>query len=135
MKNEHGKKDVKTFFSKANPDQDKELLGASDKGEFIDARNMRPTSVDGTTGSDSKIKGEEIEYSNANLSVNYICIGQISVSNHKVELWASGTPGDLDSVRIDGQVMIQSDGLLFDVDYPFQLDKNESCSEGEIFLT
>lgn len=135
MNNEHGKKDIKTFYSKANPDQDKEFLGASDKGEYIDARNARPNSVDGTTGSASKIKGEELQYSNANLSVNYECIGQISVSDHQVEIWASDTPGDLDSIRIDGQVMVQSDNLLFDTNFPFQLDKNESCSEGEIFLT
>lgn len=135
MQNEHGKKDVKTFFSKANPDQEKEFLGAESKGEYINARNARPNSIDGETGSLSKIKGEEIQYSNFNLGADYQCIGQISVSDHQVELWASDTPGDLDSIRIDGQIMVQSDGLLFDTNFPFQLDKNESCMEGEVFLT
>ena len=108
MQNEHGKKDVKTFFSKANPDQEKEFLGAESKGEYINSRNARPNSIDGETGSLSKIKGEEVQYSNFNLGVDYQCIGQISVSDHQVELWASDTPGDLDSIRIDGQIMVQS---------------------------
>lgn len=137
MKSEHGKKDIKTFHKKANPDSDKEFSGSKPvgEGEYINARNARPYSVDGETGALSKIKGEEIQYSNFNLSSNYACIGSISVSEHQVELWASATPGDLDSIRIDGQVMVQSDDLLFSLDFPFQLDKNERCAEGEIFLT
>ena len=135
MNNENTQKDVKSFFKKASPDTDKEFLGQQDTGEYVDARNARPVSVDGTTGSLSKIKGEEVEYDNSNLTPNYILLGSMEVDGKKLELWASPNPSDPDSIRIDGEVMVQSDELLFDVDFPFQFDVNEGCKGGEVFLT
>lgn len=137
MKNQHGPQDKKTFYKGASPDLDKEFLGAQQSnGEYINARNMRPTSVVGQTFSMTKIGGETIFYQAASgLTANHICIGKTVVSGRKIELWASPIPGDLDSIRIDGDVMVQSDGLLFDTAHPFQIAKNESCDEGEFFVT
>jgi hypothetical protein len=132
---EHGKEDIKTFFSGANTDKEKEFLGGVNEGEYIDGRNQVPVSVNGSMGSSVKIDGETVLYPNTNLSANYICLGSHEVNGRKVEYWASTVGGENPAIRIDGDVMVQSANLTFDVKYPLQFDKNESCQEGEVFLT
>lgn len=132
---EHGPEDIKTFFSGANTDKEKEFLGGVNEGEYIDGRNQIPVSVDGSAGSSVKIEGETVIYPNVNLSANYICLGSHDVNGRKVEYWASTVGGENPAIRIDGEVMVQSANLTFDVKFPLQFDKNESCEEGEVFLT
>lgn len=132
---EHGQEDIKTFFSGANTDKEKEFLGGVNEGEYIDGRNQVPVSVNGNMGASVKIDGETVVYPNANLSANYICLGSHDVNGRKVEYWASTVGGENPAIRIDGDVMVQSANLTFDVKFPLQFDKNESCQEGEVFLT
>jgi hypothetical protein len=135
MNTEHGKQDLKTFLKGANSDKEKELLGAKDTGEYIKSRNARNYSVDGNTDGLEKIKGEEVLYPNANLGPDYVCIGTARINDDIIEFWCSPNVGELDSIRVNGTVMASSDGLLFEVDRNLQLDTNDECKGGEVFIT
>lgn len=136
MRQEHHKFGYNTFSKGANTDLDKEYLGAQDRGQYIDARNMRPTDIDGKNGISKKIKGEQVVFNfQPVLSSNYVCVGSTMVFDHVICLWASDTGGDTDCITIDGQIVAQSNLLSFRTDRPFQIDTNESCIGGEIFIT
>jgi hypothetical protein len=58
------------------------------------------------------------------------------VNGHIIELWASTEPENYPPfIRIDGQIVLMSDALPFNLNYPLQYDKNESCVGGEIYIT
>jgi len=58
------------------------------------------------------------------------------VNGHIIELWASTEPDKYPPfIRIDGQIVLMSDDLPFNLNYPLQYDKNESCVGGEIYIT
>lgn len=135
MNTEHGNEDVRTFSKSANSDKEKEFLGSQNTGEYIGSRNARNYSLDGNTESLEKIKGEEVVYTNTGLSANYVCIGTAKVRDNIVEFWASNVVGELDSIRINGTVVAANDNLLFEVDRPLQLDTNDKCEGGEVFIT
>jgi len=137
VKPEHQPTHINTFGRGANTDDEKEIIGAkAGTGEYIDAVNGRPTSNTGNTGSHEKIKGEAIVYqaNNANAS-DYHCIGSCSVNGQVIEFWADKTAVLPTLVRVNGVVVLES--LLFDYQYGenFQLDKNENCIGGEVFIT
>ena len=58
----HHKQDAKTYQKGINADQNKEFLGTSEKGEHVDALNMRSVSMDGDNLAKKKINGEQLEY-------------------------------------------------------------------------
>ena len=100
-KHQHQPWDIKSFNLGANKDKDKDLLGASSKGEYVDANNMRPTEIDGDTFALDKIGGEEIKYPNLNNAcgvatpyapfpptMDYQCMATEEINDRIVEVWA-----------------------------------------------
>jgi len=137
MNTEHGAEDIRTFSKGANSDKEKELLGAKDNGEYINSRNARNYSVDGNTGALEKIKGEELIYPKAGaLSVSHNCIGVAKIKDDVIEFWSSSVfPADIDTIRVNGTVVAASNDLLFSHDKNLQLDTNDKCEGGEVFIT
>lgn len=135
MNTEHGQEDVRTFSKSANSDKEKEFLGAQNTGEYISSRNARNYSLDGNTESLEKIQGEELIYPNSNLSPNYICLGAARVLDNVVEFWASPLANEEDSIRVNGTVVAQTNDLQFNINNHLQLDTNDNCKGGEVFIT
>ena len=134
MNQEHGPKDTKTYNRRANYDIDREFLGALESGEYLDAHNMRPSSTDGNKEASDKFRGEEL-LSDANANGTYECIGLIDVKGQRLAFWAE-VDGAFDPViRVDGVIVAQNQDLPILKGYPLQLDKNESCVGGEVFIT
>ena len=135
MNQEHHFWDWKRYFRGADTSTEKEITGAQENsGVYIILRNGRPTSTDGDTGDANKIRGEQLLYQKT-VAGNYTCTGTISVNSRVIEFWASPTPGEFSFVRIDGVVVLQSSLFDIRVTHPLQLDKNENCIGGEVFLT
>ena len=135
MKQEHHPSQSQNFNNGAEKDIDKELLGQQNNGKYIDARNMRTGSRKGNAGSLEAINGEELTYDDLGLSPDYQCIGSSYTAGYKIEFWASTVVSEDSIIRIDGDIMAESDGLGFDVNYPLQTDDNEQCEGGEVFVT
>lgn len=127
--------DEKLYFGPAKPDIEKQLLGQSTDGSVIDRRNMRVTSVDGNTGSSEKIHGEVVFHQKNPVSGNYKCIGNVVVKNKKVEFWVDNFSVEDPIIRIDGVIVAKSNKIPFRKDFELDLDKNESCVGGEVFVT
>ena len=128
----------------ANADVSEELLGSGEGGEYVDSLNGRTTSSEGQSGAWSKIKGEEIlndAIENAckgSLGINfanYRCIGKAKVNTHRVEFWADKTGVEYPYIRIDGVISLYSGDLPIDVNHPLQLDVNENCKGGDLYIT
>lgn len=149
MKQLHFPKDTRTFTLGANYDINKEFL-IGDKGNYIDANNMRPMDMSQDNGALKKIKGEELKYdvtaqvcgnvTIANLTQFHVCIGTAEVNNHIIDIWAYPNPNtnllsEAPCIRIDGYIVAQTHALEFSTEHPFQIAKNESCTGGEIYLT
>ena len=144
MRQQHHPQDIKTYQKGINSDSNKEILGNSEEGEHVDALNMRSVSMDGDNYAKKKIKGEESLYPlidnrcNANTPLTftgYECMMSQEVNGHIVEIWASSVVGEFPFMRIDGQIVLYSEGFPIDIDHPLQYDKNESCIGGEIYVT
>lgn len=136
MKNsEHHKNQLSLFSEGANSDIDKEFLGNLQPGEYVDAKNMHPVSINGDTSALKKIAGETSFYSNNLGSGTWVCIGTIEVNDNIVEVWADSAASSNSLIRINGVVVLQSDDFPVDANHPLQMDKNENCIGGEIFLT
>lgn len=144
MKQQHHPQDIKTYEKGINSDSNKEILGASQAGEHLDALNMRSISMDGDNFAKKKIKGEEILFPLIDNRCNpigtltftgYECMMAQEVNGHIVEAWASSVVGEEPIIRVDGKIVAYSSDLPFDLDYPLQYDKNESCVGGEIYIT
>ena len=147
MKQQHSPHDIKTYQKGIQSDTNKEILGRSENGEHVDALNMRSMSMDGDNLAKKKIKGEELVYEaldNRCFVVvgplpgadTYECMMTQEVNNHIVELWASTDPSTYPPfIRVDGQIVLMSDEFPFNLNYPLQYDKNESCVGGEIYIT
>jgi len=135
MKQENHPKEVRSNDRGANQDVDKEILGASSKsGEYLDGRNLRVSSIKSERAAAEKIKGEQLVHSNVATGI-YECIGATSVNNKKFEVWVEKTGAENPIITIDGVIVSMSDKLPFLVDFPLQIDKNESCIGGEVFIT
>ena len=147
MKQQHHPHDIKTYQKGIQSDTNKEILGRLENGEHVDALNMRSMSMDGDNLAKKKIKGEDLVYDaldnrcfveagplpGAN---TYECMMTQEVNGHIIELWASTDPDNYPPfIRINGQIVLMSDALPFNLNYPVQYDKNESCVGGEIYIT
>jgi hypothetical protein len=108
------------------------------QGNYYDARNM---SIRSTSGNDNALEdtgGEQLLY--GQFDSTYECIGNDNVFGHYIEVFCSiyGTssvPYRPVRFRIDGQIMIETPLLDFDVNHPIQKHKNERCSGGEWYTT
>ena len=147
MKQYHYPKDSRRYTKGANFDVDKEFLNLNE-GVYIDARNMRNLSMDGTNGAMKKIGGMESIYPNIDnncidgtglqFSLGYSCIGARVVNGNIIEFWAHITEDPVTRpsyIRINGQVVLKSEDFPITYSHPLQLDINESCIGGEIYIT
>ena len=142
----HHKQDAKTYQKGINADQNKEFLGTSEKGEHVDALNMRSVSMDGDNLAKKKINGEQLEYplvdnrcdttNPITLDDTYECMMAQEINGHIVEIWAStdGSPKE-PFMRIDGKIVLYSANFPVFVTTPLQYDKNENCIGGEMYIT
>lgn len=147
MRQQHHPQDIKTYQKGIQSDTNKEILGRLENGEHVDALNMRSMSMDGDNLAKKKIKGEDLLYDAIDNRCfveagplpgadTYECMMTQEVSGHIIELWASNDPANYPPfIRIDGQIVLMSDALPFNLNYPLQYDKNESCIGGEIYIT
>jgi hypothetical protein len=135
MNTENHPSDIRTFYKGAHPNIAKELLGASNTGQYSDAINLRSTSITGDDLSLNKIKGEEVVYPDVTTSGIYQCIGMIVVHKKVVEVMVDAFGVEDPIIRINGVIYAKSPRIPFKYDFPLQIDKNESCDGGEIFIT
>jgi hypothetical protein len=147
MKQQHHPHDIKTYQKGIQSDTNKEILGRLENGEHVDALNMRSMSMDGDNLAKKKIKGEDLVFGaldnrcfveagplpGAN---TYECMMTQEVNGNIIEMWASTDPVNYPPfIRINGQIVLMSDSFPFNLNYPVQYDKNESCVGGEIYIT
>ena len=147
MKQQHHPHDIKTYQKGIQSDTNKEILGRLEDGQHVDALNMRSMSMDGDNLAKKKIKGEDLVFDALDNRCfvevgplpgddTYECMMTQEVNGHIIELWASTDPDNYPPfIRIDGQIVLMSDALPFNLNYPLQYDKNESCVGGEIYIT
>ena len=148
-KQQHHPKIVQRFFGGANRDAGKELLGEQEAGEgargqYIDGRNQRIHSDDGEKFYSKKINGETNFYKNLDnrcsgatnspLPGDWECIGSIDIKKRIFECWVDKNSSEDPIIRIDGLIVAQSSELPLIVGKPLQMDKNESCVGGEVFI-
>src|SRR6187401_539730 len=101
MQQEHNPYHISTFSLGANTSDDKELMGVKEgSGEYIISRNARPVSTDGSTGSNQKIKGEELKWAR-NIIGSYRCIGDENINGNVFEVWASPVGGEDPFFRVN----------------------------------
>jgi hypothetical protein len=120
-------KDIKSNWKGINHNTEREISGAGDTGEYLDGKNGRITST-------RKIRGEEELYSNY-VSGAWYCLGSIDVKNQLLEIWVDESSIDDPKITIDGVIVAESPDLPFLVDFPVQMDKNDNCLGGEVFIT
>lgn len=135
MNQENQPKDTKLYHKVARPDLNKEILGATNDGSFIDSRNARNNSVRGNKRSLEKIRGEMLLHDKNPVPGSYTCIGTISVTGKKFEVWCDTFVVQDPIIRIDGIIVAKSPKIPFSKYHDLQLDKNDSCVGGEVFLT
>lgn len=130
---------VQRLFSKGvNPDIRPELLP---NGSATEVKNMRPTSVDGNTGSLEAVMGEQILYQQAAvpLPTSYTLIGSAVSYGKLMEFWASDqknlpNPGDNPTIiRIDGIIVAQSPNIPYTWDRPLQIAIEDRCLGGVVY--
>lgn len=143
------------FFGGADSDS-KQTMFAALKGRYRDAHNMRLSDVDkrGLLGL-SSIEGEVEEYDMgsdnelvawatansipiATLAEKYVCIGATDCKGHEIMCWASPIIMGVmppPFIQVDDNIVCMSSGLTFTYNNLLQIDTNESCIGGEIFVT
>ena len=144
MKQQHHPHDIRIYAKGANRDVDDELIGLSD-GQYIDACNMRVTSMDGDKSSIKKINGEVVEFPNidnrcsigtgAALASTYVCTAVAELNNNVFEVWTDSDGVEPSLIRVNGLIVLMSDDFPALATHPFQLAKNEACIGGEVYLT
>jgi hypothetical protein len=135
MQQEHHNKEVRNNNAGINQDINGEISSGQDSGKYYDAQNMRLSDHDGDKGILKKIKGEELLYPKNQPTGVYVCIGTVDVNGHLVEFFVEETGADDPIIRIDGDLVGKSDKMPWLAAYPLQIDKNENCLGGEIFVT
>lgn len=135
MNQEHGPFEFKRFNRVANTDLAKEKLGEMNEGEHLGLRNMRPSSVTGHKGDPENIHGEVVIYPKNFAFGDYEDIGAVKVNNHIVEFWADRNGIEDSLIRIDGQIVLKSFKFPIQVAFPLQIDKDENCHGGEVYIT
>lgn len=146
---QHHPKITQRFLSGANRDAGKELLGEQEAGEgargqYIDSRNQRIFSDDGKNFYSKKIGGETeffddtdnrcIDGDYDSIGGDWECVGSIPVKGYIVEFWVDKDGSESPVIRVDGLIVAQNSSLPFTENKPLQLDKNESCVGGEVFI-
>jgi hypothetical protein len=136
--------EVRTHEKGVNRDIEPEFLSA-DSGTDVDAANMRSTSVDGFFGAKEKIRGEELEYpaidnacfdgTGGPLGGDYFCIASQRISGRLFEVLADRNLELPPIIRLDGEIVLRSPNFPARYDFPFQLDYDEDCAGGEVYLT
>lgn len=135
MNQENQPKDTKLYLKVARPDLSKEILGATNDGSFLDSRNARNKSVRGNKRSLEKIRGEMLLHQKNPVPGNYTCIGTISCIGKKVEFWCDKFVVEDPIIRVDGVIVAKSPKIPFSKYFHLQMDKNDSCVGGEVFVT
>jgi hypothetical protein len=135
----------KRFFHKGVDYDSEEELIQPDSGMAIDSCNMRSSSGTQNRGARKKIKGEVVEYpavdnacfdgTGGALSPTYFCIGTEYINRSKFEVWADQDGVLPTLIRIDGVIVCRSEDLPLTAAHPLQIDKNENCPGGEVYLT
>jgi len=127
-------KDIKSNWKGINHNTEREISGNGDTGEYLDGKNGRITSTRGNNMSFEKIRGEEELHSNY-VSGAWYCLGSIDVKNQLLEIWVDESGVDDPKITIDGVIVAESPNLPFLIDFPVQMDKNDNCLGGEVFIT
>jgi len=138
---------INLFSGSADSDNDPQDTDRKENS-YIDAQNMRNTSLDGHAGSISKIHGEVIKFPNIDnrciggtglpMTASYKCIGSTQCLNHIVEFWADEAAIGIGYVRVDGWIVLMptlSSSFPISTVFQPQLDRNDSCVGGEVFYT
>ena len=123
--------DQQFYFKGADSDTNPELV-QTEKGRYVDAKNVRPQSTDGNSGALQKIKGELIDYTFAGYD-DYTCIGACGCKGYKVVFWAKD--GSDSFISIDDDIVCESSDLPTTYNHPLQIAVNENCLGGEVFPT
>lgn len=121
------------FFARgSNVDVEKEFRR---DGEYQDARDMRVTSVDGNTGSISKVGGEVVRHAPqpGEDGSPYKNILACVVSDDEVSVWASVNPGDPVLFKINGVTMVSSPLIPYVWNRPLQVGNVSNCPGGILF--
>lgn len=116
-----------------------DIQGVVNKEKYLYSRNARVSSRTDFNALE-RIDGEVIRfeyvYSNPDM---YRCIGDANINNHIVSFWASiewredePTPG---LITIDENIVLESIKFPIRHCYILDIDKNESCLGGEIYIT
>lgn len=146
MKQTHFPYHIKGVNAGANTQSDEEVLGSGEAGEYYDARNSRTGNMTGNMDASVKIKGEEIKFSDIDNSCTAVygggalpdgweCMLAEEINQNIVEVWANANSVIPPFVRINGVIVASHPDLPFNLDYPLQWDKDESCVGGELFTT
>lgn len=126
---------ITTLNAGIEQDQDPEIVGAQTNGLYLDAHNMRPTSTDGSSNAQEKVKGEQVLYPNNKGLSDYTCVGSIVVNNYLTEFWAPNNNTGPGVITVNGVVVLNSVDFELRTTHPLQLDKNESPLNEEVFVT
>jgi len=124
---------IKKLFSKgANTDIEKDFLP---EGEYVNAQNMRTSSVTGAAASLEAIGGEELLYPAIPEDVSQVCIGAAHVFGHLVTFWAprTETPNPDRRIEIDGVTMVRSPLIPYQWDRPLQIAVVEGDKGGVLY--
>lgn len=130
---------TRTYGLGVNRDTDGELI-SPEEASALDSFNMI-----GDDGRRDKIKGEEITFPNIDnrciggtglpVSGDLFCIGSRIVNRKLFEVVCDKNEVEPTFIRIDGKIVAMSPLLPFVWNKPLQMDINDSCVGGEVFLT
>lgn len=136
MKQEHAPWDIHSFSSGADSDTNKEKLGSSDDGNYVEMQNGTDVDGDGApTDVVRKLDGEVVVHPDNLPAGNYQCMWNGQVLDYFVEVWADVAAVAPSLIRVNGTIVLQS--LLFPVTVadPCQVAKTEMTEGGEICIT
>lgn len=136
--------EIRVFHAGVDSDTEPEFI-APKSGSAFDSCNTRGNSADGDSGAREKINGEIVLYANIDNNCydgddlpfgnGVICIGSSKINGNHFEVWADENVVEPPYMRINGVVVAKSFDLPFLATHPLQLDKNESCVGGEVYMT
>ncbi len=132
-KNPDFEQDIRLFSVGARPDVEVDLL-SQQPGFYIDALNMRPDSVKGRKGSIEKAGYITVESGPSVPNQGFTCLGAVRVNQKKVSCWAENFAAVAPFIIVDGVKVAENVDLPFVYKKNFQIDANENCIGGEIFI-
>lgn len=116
-----------------------DIQGVVNKEKYLYSRNARVSSRTNFNALE-RIDGEELRFNYViDNEDKYVCINSENINNHIVAFWASVdwrednvTPG---LITIDDNIVLESDKFPIRHCFFLDIDKNESCLGGEIYIT